>query len=83
VGGPLRGPQSGGGSPEGEPKRCAAGVGHPQATGSVNFFKKNYFQTFKMAPTAVLAATTTGVQTRYPQKGEKSCNAMVVNNQEV
>jgi hypothetical protein len=42
-------------------------------TGSVNFFKKNYFQTFKIfkrhsTEYAVLAATTTGAQTRYPHR---------------
>jgi hypothetical protein len=42
-------------------------------TGSVNFFKKNYFQTFKIFkrhPTeyAVLSATMTGAQTRYPHR---------------
>jgi hypothetical protein len=53
-------------------------------TGSANFFKKIIFRLLKFFlrhPTeyAVLAATTNGTHTA---KGEKSCNAMVLDNHE-
>jgi hypothetical protein len=78
-------------SDPGEPDATGrAGLGRHVVSDGIRqfFYKKNYFQTFKIFerhPTehAVLSATTNGVQTRYVQEGEKSCNAMVVDNQQV